>query len=259
MLARVIYAGTHQASFELASAALQQLGDLTIPTKQVERLTQRIGQERCAERGAAVVAYQALPLAKRKEAPAGVTAPDLAVVQVDGGRLQILDRSAAEQEEAPAEADTDAASTAETEAKSAGHWREDKVGLLATMTSTVHTEDPCPTIPEHFVDPLRILKLTREIKGSAGVTEDAVPPAASEPAAAEPAQTYTAPELQQRSVTATKQDAYAFGKILSQAAWERGFYVPSGGYSWPMAQAPIGACGKGISRTSLPSSISSMP
>ena len=44
------------------------------------------------------------------------------------------------------------------------HWREDKIGLLMTMTSDEHEVDPCPEIPEMFVDPLRIMKLTRELK-----------------------------------------------------------------------------------------------
>jgi len=148
-----------------------------------------------------------LPLVQRKSVPVGVTAPDLAVVETDGGRLQILDRSAAGRD---------------AEKSSAGHWREDKVGLLATMTSAVSATDPCPTIPETFVDPLRILKLTREIKGSAGVTEEEVTAEASAAAAA--AKAYLAPELQERRVVATRQHAHAFGEILSQAAWERGFY-----------------------------------
>jgi hypothetical protein len=216
VLQRVIYAGTHQPSFDRASQALRQLADLAIPTKQVERLTQRIGKERCAERDAEVAAYTALPLVQRKAVPAGVEAPDLAVVQVDGGRLQILDRGAAA-----------ATSTgAETTAPAANHWREDKVGLLATMASTAHTVDPCPAIPEQFINPLRMLKLTREIKGSAGVTEEEVPivAAAAEPPPAEPPLAYSAPELQQRSVVATRQDVYAFGPMLAQAAAARGFY-----------------------------------
>jgi hypothetical protein len=216
VLERVIYAGTHQPSFDQASQALRHLADLPVATKQVERLTQRIGDERCAERDAEVRAYAALPLVERKAVPAEAAAPDLAVVQVDGGRLQILDRRAAEPTGRPAE----------TTAPAAGHWREDKVGLLATMTSTASATDPCPTIPEHFIDPLRILKLTREIKGSAGVAEAEVPLAASPgvPPPAEPPATYTAPELEQRSVVATRQDVHALGAILAQAAWARGFY-----------------------------------
>jgi hypothetical protein len=212
----VIYAGTHHPSFEQGSQALRHLADLAVPTKQVERLTQRIGVERCAERDAAVHRYGQLPLAQRKGVPAGVTEPGLAVVQMDGGRLQILDRGAAADGPSPTEP-TDTA---------AGHWREDKVGLLATMTGTASALDPCPTIPEHFVDPLRILKLAREIKGSTGVTEQEVPAAASAPDLAPPAPAppYTAPVLEQRSVLATRGDVYRFGEILAEAAWARGFY-----------------------------------
>src|SRR5713226_7647065 len=112
VLERVIYAGTQHPSFERASQALQHLADLQIPTKQVERLAQRIGAERCAERDAAVGAYGALPLTLRKALPEGVAAPGLAVVQADGGRLQILDRSAA----------VDSAQLSEEISKSAGHW-----------------------------------------------------------------------------------------------------------------------------------------
>jgi hypothetical protein len=85
--------------------------------------------------------------------------PDLAVVEMDGGRLQILDRRAAPRD--PIEDEDDEPQ------ERAGHWREDKIGVLMTMTSTVSRDDPGPEIPEHFVDPTRILKLARAIKGAA--------------------------------------------------------------------------------------------
>ena len=215
MLERTIYAATHHPSFAQGSDALRQLADLDISAKQVERLARRIGAERCGERDAEVQAYRDLPLTQRKATPAGVAPPGLAVVEMDGGRLQILDRGAT-------------AATAATAAKDApsGHWREDKVGLLVTMTSAVGSGDPCPTIPEHFVEPLRIVKLTREIKGSAGLTEDAVPQEASptDAAAEETQSAYTAPTVAQRSVVATRADVQVFGGMLAQAAWARGFY-----------------------------------
>jgi hypothetical protein len=204
---RVIYAGTHNPSFAQGSAALQRLADLTVNAKQVERLTQRIGRERCAERDADVKTYLDKSLVERKASPVSVAAPGLAVVQMDGGRLQILDRCA----------------TATPSEPPANHWREDKVGLLATMQSEVQTADPCPKIPEHFVNPLRIMKLTKEIKGSAGIAEEETPTTADDSATAA-ASAYTAPELQQRSVVATRGDAHQFGAMLSQAAWARGFY-----------------------------------
>jgi hypothetical protein len=207
----VIYAGAQGPSFRLASEALQELAALSVAAKQVERLTQQIGRERCVERDAAVQAYQERPLVERKAAPAGVTAPPLAVVQMDGGRLQILDRSA----------------TAAPAVPAASHWREDKVGLLATMSSQVSLTDPCPTIPDVFVDAPRMQKLTREIKGAIGVTAEE---AAAQAATAAPAETpatpvvYESPELEQRSVVATKEDAHVFDDLLAQAAWARGFY-----------------------------------
>jgi hypothetical protein len=188
---------------------LWHLAELAVPTKQVERLTQRIGDERCAERDAAVRDYLQLPLPERKAVPATVTAPGLAVVQIDGGRLQILDRGTVAPAVAPA-----------------SHWREDKVGLLATMASTAGTADPCPTLPEHFVNPLRMLKLAREIKGATGVAEAEVVPLAPALADADtcPSAAYTAPTLEQRSVVATHAEAQRFGEQLAQAAWARGFY-----------------------------------
>src|SRR5205823_2075815 len=69
VLRRVIYAGTHHPSFAQGSQALRHLADLEVPTKQVERLTQGIGWERCAERDAAVADYLDLPLPERKSVP----------------------------------------------------------------------------------------------------------------------------------------------------------------------------------------------
>src|SRR5262245_13616261 len=140
---KITYAGTVSRSFAEGSELLERLGDLAVSAKQVERVARRIGSERVAERDAEVAAYQALPLAEKFAAPAGVTPPDLAVVMADGGRLQILDRTAppgagpppaAEGAAAGAPAGTEAEAWDEEEVPS-GHWREDKVGLLLTMHS----------------------------------------------------------------------------------------------------------------------------
>ena len=54
-----------------------------------------------------------------------------------------------------------------------------------TMTGAGSATDPCPEIPESFIDPTRILKLAREIKSGVAATEDAV---------AEPSETVLRPE-----------------------------------------------------------------
>ena len=92
MLAKIAYAGSNNTSYQQAHADLHHLAELDVSDKQVRRLCKRVGDERVDERAAAVAAYQALPLVERKSAPAGVAAPALAVVSVDGGRVQIFER-----------------------------------------------------------------------------------------------------------------------------------------------------------------------
>ena len=229
MLEKVIYAGTALGSFASASEALWELAEIDVPAKQVERRTQQIGTERCAERDAATDAYVALPLVERKAVPEGVTAPDekeVAVVMMDGGRLQIMDRSKASDGAGPAKK------------KKGRFWREDKVGLLASMASKRHAIDPCPTLPSHFLDAGSIVQLVKEIKANArangvgGASSDnglspsdsgLLPTSDNGLSLSE----YEPPELVVRSVVATKQKAERFGELLACAAWQRGFYGSS--------------------------------
>jgi hypothetical protein len=257
LLEKITYAGIVASSFGQASQVLHKLADLPIPEKQVERVTERSGAERVAERAAAVAAFAALPLAEKFGVPAGVTPPALAVVMVDGGRLQILDRSqpkepaataggtagnaprtAADVSPPPTEAPAPNAIGApaavrpeeaweeETAADGkAGHWREDKIGLLLGMDSVVSDRDPCPEIPACFVDPTRILKLVRELKKSAKATADAgadsdTPAAADEALAADAV--YEPPKVGQRKVVASRERWPAFAVLVAAAAWRLG-------------------------------------
>ena len=117
MLDKIVYAGVNNSSYEQGSKDLSKLAEVDVSSKQVERVCQRIGQERVEERNAAVEAYQALPLTERKGVPAGVTAPELAVVGCDGGRLQILNRSGAK-----VEAEQASAGSAADEGRRGKHW-----------------------------------------------------------------------------------------------------------------------------------------
>jgi hypothetical protein len=92
VLSKIIYAGSNNTSYQQAHGDLDHLAELDVSAKQIRRLCKRIGDERVAQRDAAVAAYQALPLTERKSAPAGVVPPALAAVSVDGGRLQIFER-----------------------------------------------------------------------------------------------------------------------------------------------------------------------
>jgi hypothetical protein len=220
MLDKIVYAGTMSRSFEQANKDLRKLAEVEVPTKQVERVCKRIGQERVEERDAGVEAYQALPLAERKSVPVGVTAPDLAVVGCDGGRLQILERTGAaiEAEEADAAA----------EQRRGQHWREDKIGVLQTMKSTVSACDPCPDIPDCFVDPTRILKLARELKKQSVPSEEAAKetsePDAGVEALAENPVVYEPPDVVEKRLLGSRVRWPNFGPILAAQAWQWGFF-----------------------------------
>ncbi len=228
---KITYAGTVSRSFTEASTLLAELAELPVSAKQVERVTRRIGEERVAERDAEVAAYQALPLVEKFGVPAAVTPPDLAVVMADGGRLQILDRAelAAAAETPPPAADAAAAPAVaadwDAEKAPAGHWREDKVGLLLTMHSDGSAADPCPEIPPSFLDATRIPELVRALARHVKQPEEgggaADPAPADEPVRAETA--YQPPQVEQRKVLASRLTWPTFAPLLAAAAWAWGF------------------------------------
>ena len=215
---KIVYAGTAHGSFELGKQALRELAEVEVTTKLVERLTEQIGHERVAQRNEAVAAFEALPLAQKHESPNGVASPEVAVVMADGGRLQIFERGAdaaaadEEEEEVPAERER------------GKHWREDKAALLLSMKSEVSANDPCPEIPETFVDPTRILKLAREIHavspGQDGVTA-AADPSIAEQANDEPTR-YEPPTIVRRQVIASRLRWPKFAPLVAQAARSAG-------------------------------------
>lgn len=252
---KVVYAGVNSSSFRQASDHLRVLAELEVPEKQVQRLTRRIGNERVAERNAAVHAFKELPLAEKHATPVGVATPRLAVVMVDGGRLQLRDAEPEETEaEEAATVGIEAAGTrvpltpsaergqqTPTGAAAAGsaaaavtgapkparprggkHWREDRAALLLTMESTARAADPCPQIPESFVDATRIAKLARELKSvRCGQEAVAEPPPADEPDAPEAekdASRYKPPEVVERRVVASREKWWDFGPQVAQAA-----------------------------------------
>lgn len=220
MLDKIVYAGVNNSSFEQGSQDLSKLAEVEVSAKQVERVCKRIGAERVDERNEAVEAFQALPLTERKATPVGVQTPELAVVGCDGGRLQILDRSGAKVEAEEANAAVDGGRSK--------HWREDKIGVLQTMKSVVSASDPCPEIPECFVDPTRILKLARELKKQSLPSEDAVQETAEPEVGVETLTEnrveWEPPEVLEKRFIGSRVRWPDFGPILAMMAWTWGFF-----------------------------------
>jgi hypothetical protein len=141
LLKKVVYAGTRASSFKHASQDVEALGEQIISEQRVRRATVKIGNERVCERDAAVQRYQEMPLPQRRQSPVEQI-PRAVAVEMDGGRMQVRDRHTPEPQESVEEC-----------GRKGRFWREKKVGVLQTLASETHATDPCPTIPEVFVDP----------------------------------------------------------------------------------------------------------
>jgi hypothetical protein len=199
----MVYAGSHARSFEQAHQDLKEEAELDISAQRIMRATKHVGEERSERRDAETEAWSELSLPQQQSSPREQV-PQVACVEMDGGRLQIRDRKPSEEES--------------HRTKRAGFWREDKVGCLLSMASRVSEEDPCPQIPETFVERERMRKISREIKGFCVLDEeDSTGNERESPT--RPGQ----PEVLVRSVVATREDVHVFGKQLAAAAWQRGF------------------------------------
>ena len=233
MQRQMVHAGVHGASYQQASRDLDALCGLSIKPKPIERMVLRIGQERIDQRDAAVAAHQQRPLmAKEAVADPKRPCPAVALVSIDGGRLQV--RSA------PTEASS-------TGPERSSHWRESKVAVLETYQSETYQADPDPDVPRCFLDLKRTTKLVRGLGHPMPVgldfDKDEIPTAKPETPTAKPEPpTATAvgaqpaqrgrdrkarpgrPKRLVRSVLASRARAADFGPMMQQAARERNFF-----------------------------------
>jgi hypothetical protein len=201
MLRKVVHAGTASA-FATASQDLSALAEAHVSREQVQRWTKRVGEERVAEVQVQAQAYEQLPLPKRQQSPVPQV-PQVACVQMDGGRIQIRDRQASS-----------------PRSTSQGYWRESLVGCCLSMTSEEQVVDPSPIIPATFLDPARMHDLSREIKGFSGDAE-----AVDGPPEDSPAEHEGCPQVLVKSVVATRAGVDALGERLVAQAHARGFHA----------------------------------
>jgi hypothetical protein len=211
---KIVHAGTNNVSYQQASRDLAELSDLNVAPKPVERLVRKIGQERIDQRDKAVASHERLPLmAKDVVANPKRSCPQVAMVSVDGGRLQIRSE--------PLEA---------SEPKRTSHWRESKVSVLETYQSAVHQADPDPHVPRCFLDLKRTMEMVRGLGHTLPVgLEFAVEnqtrkqdeaPEKGRGRVVRPGR----PKRLVRSVLASRKCADEFGPMVHQAAWERNFF-----------------------------------
>jgi hypothetical protein len=215
---KIVYAGVENTSYQQASHHLAALSDLAVEPKPVERLVKRIGQERIDQRDAAVAKHQQRPLmAKDTVANPQRPCPAVAMVSVDGGRLQVR---------------SEPSKGAESERTS--HWRESKVSVLETYQSKVYQADPDPDVPRCFLDLKRTMEVVRGLghtlpvglsfEGQTQAQEPEPNPDAAPTTGPSRAARPGRPERLVRSVLASRACSDDFGPMVHQAAWERNFF-----------------------------------
>ena len=209
---KVVAASTEGRSYEVASILLEELADLKVSSKRCQRITQRVGRERLAERESRLEAYEALPLPAQQQAPDDAPANSwdarVAAALFDGGRAQLRDERWG-QPHPPGE--------------TLSWWKEPKVACLATFSGRAHACDPLPEVPDCLLDPLWVIPRVKEIKGASG-NERFEPPSGAGPAPLkEEDPPRWSPEPLVRSVVATFQPYEQLGRLAKVEAHHRGF------------------------------------
>jgi hypothetical protein len=226
---KVVWAGATLGSYQQAADSLEELAGVNVTPKQVQRITSRAGMDRVEERRQLVDTHRQLPLMTRVAAPPKVTPPDLAIVMMDGGRYQRRDdfreRNAAVAGKQPA-AGVPLPPSSRNATSRKTHWHEDKLGLVLSMKSDVHEQDPCPEFPEWLAGASVVAELAKLAERDEKSTDIAAadPDMPDGPPSPEPSADWPdlAPRLLTREVIASSENSEAFGWQLEHKAWQTG-------------------------------------
>jgi hypothetical protein len=179
------------------------LAEVTISSRQLDRIARELGEQLQAERDEQVDRFHAGTLEPRV-----ATRPALAVVEVDGGRLQVRGEG-----EGPGAHEA--------------AWCEDKIAILATMTHVVSECDPEPELPACFRDRGYVEKVIGAIGGTGPMgppgLEAEGPVVLPISVAGGPAEPRRTPELAVRTYVATTAPVDQFGPMVAAEAHRRNF------------------------------------
>lgn len=205
MIRRITFAGEEIPSFERAAVIVKQVGGAEVSAKTVERITHQIGVElgEIRDTGEVIANAPAEP-------------PDLAVIEIDGGR--VLTRSAGQGPGVHGPA-----------------WRENKNACLIRMQSEEHERDPHPALPEAFCNHEHVA----EIAGFS-VPENLLVPESRSLLDDCMRSTEWRPERLFRTVVSSMVDSREFGSMVTVEAEARRFdeaqkkaFLGDGlGYNW---------------------------
>lgn len=199
LVAKIEYAGANEGSFGQASEALKRLAELPISAKHVQRIAERLGRERAAQRDRDVERMKA-----GKLAPAHAQPPRVAAIHLDAGKVQMRAEDGKPGVREP-------------------HWSDTKVACLLTYSAPSGQADPQPKPPKAFLDPPHVMRLCQEIQQVR--SDPSTRPTAAKPRAKPAVEAVVEkPQRLVRTAVATMQRTESFGWMVAAEAMSRGFY-----------------------------------
>jgi hypothetical protein len=220
LLHKIIGTAGQVKSHKVAAAVVELVGDIHISGRHINRLTEEIGTEMEQRRDRDTEDY-----VHHRRPPPAAAAPQVAVVALDGGRLQTR-------------------ATGQGPGVHEQQWKEDKVACLLALECPTFAADPHPQPPRCFLDAPRVDEMVRDIQAHHGPRqEDELPQlaelalgrrvlgavaeaaGATEPAA-EPVDRDWPPRRAKdgRTCVATLRDSAVFGKMVAAEAYRRHFH-----------------------------------
>jgi hypothetical protein len=209
IVGKIVRAAARTASFDAAAESLVDEAEIQISSRQVGRIAHEIGTQLRQARDQRVAAFRS-----KQAQPEASVAPRLAVVSVDGGRLQ---------------------TRSETRGQGPGvrqpAWREDKIADFVTMSTRSHDADPHAELPRCFTKKKGVVELVQGIAGQGALADvieggDEGPPvlAVIEPADDQPKPKWP-PEPLVRTCLGTLESSDAFGPMVAAEAQRRNFFA----------------------------------
>lgn len=196
MLERIVYIGGTATSFPLAAKAFTLLTDLKVSSRTINNKTIAVGSEMKAARDELTDKYLARPITETPRV--AEPAVDLAVVQIDGGRIQTRTEGCGSGVHDP-------------------HWRESKNAGFYRMTGKRFDQDPHASLPACFTNAKQMSGL---LAGSSELTDQ-------EAEHGEKPDLSWRPTSLVRSVVSSLCDSGRLGQLMSAEAERRGFYGAS--------------------------------
>lgn len=210
VLAKIVYSGASATSFVEASNHLAELANVEISPERVRRACGRVADDRIEHQRRLQDAYQNKSLLEQVGGkPADVEPPEIACVMADGGRYQHLERNLP--------------SSGKQSARKGEHWKESRIGLLASMSGPQHEIDPQPDLPPELCYEAVAETLSEIGKTGSKCKSPEDDNTSADTSSASPSDGLAGPDLECRSVVASRQNWESFGPLLASQAWYHGF------------------------------------